>query len=87
MCSKSHTSDDLRAIFERFGNLEDVWVVKDKFTKESRGVAYIKFSKMSEATHAVEEMDGKAIDSDTKPIKVCLFEESFTLFNYLEFLA
>lgn len=70
MCSRNHTADDLRAAFEKYGTLEDVWVVRDKFTKESRGVAYIKFSKMSEATYAVDELDGKPIDDDSKPIKV-----------------
>ncbi len=73
MCGKQLSSDDLRSTFEKYGAVEDVWVVKDKYTKESRGVAYIKFSKMSEATLAVEEMDGKSIDQDSKPIKVsCL---------------
>ena len=73
MCSRSHTADDLRAAFEKYGTLEDVWIVRDKFTKESRGVAYIKFSKMSEATHAVDELDGKSIDDDSKPIKVLFY--------------
>eukprot|EP00794_Sanderia_malayensis_P003559 gene3559-4063_t len=72
VCSKSHTADDLRATFEKFGVVEDVWVVKDKHTKENRGVAYIKFSKMSEATIAVEEMDGKSLDHDSKPIKAII---------------
>ena len=70
VCSKSHTAEELRATAEEYGVVEDVWVVKDKHTKESRGVAYIKFSKMSEATLAVEKLDGKAIGSDPKPIKV-----------------
>lgn len=77
MCSKSHTAEALRAVFEKYGDLEDVWVVRDKYTKESRGVAYIKFSKMSEATLAVEELDGKALDDDTKPIKVFAFWPCF----------
>ena len=70
VCSKSHTSEALRSAFEKYGVLEDVWIVRDKFTKESRGVAYIKFSKMSEATLAVEQLDGKSLDDETKPIKV-----------------
>ena len=70
VCSKSHTAEILRSAFEKYGELEDVWIVRDKYTKESRGVAYIKFSKMSEATLAVEELDGKPLDDDTKPIKV-----------------
>lgn len=74
VCSKSYSSDDLKAVFEKFGTVEDVWVVRDKHTKENRGVAYVKFSKMSEACLAVESMDGKKINNepDAKSIKVFL---------------
>ena len=84
MCSRSHTTEALQAAFEKYGQLEDVWIVRDKFTKESRGVAYIKFSKMSEATLAVEKLDGKSLDDDTKPIKVALLSLYFdyTFFFY-----
>lgn len=71
VCSKKHASDDMRAAFEQFGSIEDIWVVKDKHTKENRGVCYIKFAKASAAARACEEMDGKVIGEDPKPIKVC----------------
>lgn len=70
VCSKKHTSEDMRAAFEQFGTIEDIWVVKDKQTKENRGVCYIKFAKASSAARACEEMDGKVIGEDAKPIKV-----------------
>ena len=70
VCSKKHSSDDMRAAFEQFGSIEDIWVVKDKHTKENRGVCYIKFAKASSAARACEEMDGKVVGDDTKPIKV-----------------
>lgn len=70
VCSKKHSSEDMRAAFEQFGTIEDIWVVKDKQTKENRGVCYIKFAKASSAARACEEMDGKIIADDPKPIKV-----------------
>lgn len=70
VCSKRHTGEDMRAAFEHFGSIEDIWVVKDKHTKENRGVCYIKFAKASSAALACEEMDGKLIGEDTKPVKV-----------------
>lgn len=72
VCSKSYSSDDLKRAFEQYGTVEDVWVVKDKHTKESRGVAYVKYSKMSEACLAVESMDGEKLgnEDDEKPLKV-----------------
>ena len=60
----------MRAAFQHFGSIEDIWVVKDKQTKENRGVCYVKFAKASSAARACEEMDGKVIGEDAKPIKV-----------------
>lgn len=70
VCSKKHTQDDLTTAFNSFGEIEDVWVVKDKLTKENRGVCYIKYAKASSAAVAIEQMDGKIIGEDPKPIKV-----------------
>ncbi|XP_068716165.1 RNA-binding protein 45-like [Montipora foliosa] len=78
VCSKKHTSDDMKLAFEHIGFIEDVWVVKDKLTKENRGVCYIKFSKASSAARACEEMDGKVIGEDPKPIKVMIAQSKFS---------
>lgn len=64
VCGKQYSGDDLRKKFEEYGSVEDVWVVKDKNTKENRGIAYIKFSKMSEACLAIESLDGKKLSED-----------------------
>lgn len=42
-----------------------VKVVKDKTTNESKGVAYIKFTKASAAALAIELLNGKQIQDDT----------------------
>jgi len=75
VCSKTHKEDDIRTVFQRFGNVEDVWMVKDRMTKESKGICYIKYDKASSAALAIEGMDGKTIGSEPKPIKagVCNF--------------
>lgn len=68
--SKSITEDMIREQFSLFGEIQDVWVVKDKQTKESKGVSFVKFTKSSEACTAMEEMHGKCLVEGTKPIKV-----------------
>ena len=50
--------------------VEDVWVVKRKDTKEPKGIAYVKFSKASEAALAMEKLHGSTIGDNPKPIKV-----------------
>ncbi|KAI3362810.1 hypothetical protein L3Q82_001857 [Scortum barcoo] len=68
--SRSITEDELRESFSSFGDIQGVWVVKDKQTKESKGISYVKFAKSSQACLAMEEMHGKVLVEGTKPIKV-----------------
>lgn len=68
--SRSITEDVLRDSFSVFGDVQGVWVVKDKQTKESKGICYVKFAKSSQACMAMEEMHGKVLEEGTKPIKV-----------------
>ncbi|XP_029306441.1 RNA-binding protein 45 [Cottoperca gobio] len=68
--SRSLTEEQLRESFSVFGDVQGVWVVKDKQTKESKGISYVKFAKSSQACLAMEEMHGKVLVDGTKPIKV-----------------
>ncbi|KAI7809044.1 putative RNA-binding protein 45 [Triplophysa rosa] len=68
--SKSVSEDVIREHFTRFGVIQDFWVVKDKHTKESKGVSFVKYAKSSQACTAMEEMHGKCLAEGTKPIKV-----------------
>lgn len=72
VCSRSHTEEDLRSAFEEYGEVEDVWVVKRKDTKEPKGIAYVKFTKASEAALAMEKLHGSTIGDNPKPIKALL---------------
>lgn len=60
----------MREAFSPCGSIEDVWIVKDRMTKENKGICYIKFDKASSAAQAIETMDGKLVGNDPKPIKV-----------------
>lgn len=70
--SKSITEEIIRDHFTAFGEIQDIWVVKDKQTKESKGVSFVKFAKSSQACTAMEEMHGRSLAEGTKPIKVTL---------------
>ncbi|XP_058457344.1 RNA-binding protein 45 [Malaya genurostris] len=70
ICSKTVTEDNLREHFAKFGEIEEIWIVKDRQSGETKGVAYIKFSKTSEAAKALEAMNGKLIGDNSRPIKV-----------------
>lgn len=69
--SKYTSESVLRERFSPFGEIQDIWVVRDKHTKESKGIAFVKFARSSQACRAMEEMHGQCLTpSDTKPIKV-----------------
>jgi len=64
VCAKHHTQEELRDAFTEYGHIEDIWVVKDRNTKENRGIAYIQYSKMSEACLALEHRNGQRLSPD-----------------------
>nr|XP_061794735.1 RNA-binding protein 45-like isoform X2 [Nerophis lumbriciformis] len=68
--SRTVTEDELRDRFSVFGDIQGIWVVKDKQTKESKGICYVKFAKSSQACRAMEEMHGKVLLDGKKPLKV-----------------
>ncbi|XP_025948237.2 RNA-binding protein 45 isoform X1 [Dromaius novaehollandiae] len=60
----------LRDRFAPFGDIQNIWLLRDKRTNESRGIAFIKFARSSQACRAMEMMHGRSLAPDTKPIKV-----------------
>ncbi|XP_064648498.1 RNA-binding protein 45-like [Lineus longissimus] len=62
----------IRDAFEKYGHIEDLFMVRDRLTREYKGFSYVKFEKTSEAALAMEEMTGRALDGSSKPIKVVL---------------
>jgi len=67
---KDISDEELREAFSQYGEVEDVWICKDKHTGEPKNIAFIKFTKTSDAARAMEGLNGKALKGHTKPIKV-----------------
>ena len=53
--------DDLRQAFEAYGQVESVKIIKDKYTGESRGFAFIEMPTNKEALSAIEGLNGKEL--------------------------
>lgn len=70
VCGRNLTSEEVKNAFSAYGTVEDVRMVKDKVTKENKGICFVKFTKASSAAMAIEYLDGKVIGSEPKPIKV-----------------
>jgi cold-inducible RNA-binding protein len=59
--SHDATEDDLRAAFEPFGRIDSVTVIKDKFTGQPRGFAFVEMSGGVEAQSAIQGLNGKEL--------------------------
>ena len=72
VCGKQIDEEQFKEAFGVYGKIEEVWLLKDRNTKIPKGIAYIKFSKTSEAATAMEEMNGRCIASCPRPLKVLI---------------
>ncbi|GAB6026672.1 hypothetical protein CHUAL_013185 [Chamberlinius hualienensis] len=70
VCDKTITEKEFREAFSKYGEIEDIWIVKNKHTGERKGVTYIKFAKTSQAAEALENMNGRTLKNHSKPLKV-----------------
>lgn len=61
----SLTNSDLFTIFSTFGKVAKVTILRDRVTRESRGVAFILFVARDDAVKAVKGINGKILNSRT----------------------
>lgn len=60
--------DDLRQAFAAFGQVSAVSIIKDQFTGQSRGFAFVEMPNNTEGTAAVTGLNGKELMG--RPMKV-----------------
>lgn len=58
-------SEDLRSYFEEYGEVSSANVITDKFTKRSRGFAFVEMPDNESAQKAIQELDGASVDGRT----------------------
>jgi len=55
------TEDDLRSAFAPYGEVASVALVKDKFSGESKGFAFVEMPVQAQAEEAIKRLDGQAL--------------------------
>jgi len=55
----SANSDDLRQLFSQFGSIVDAVVLMDKFSGRSRGFGFVTYENGSQASAAVQALNGQ----------------------------
>lgn len=59
----SITSDKLKELFSKFGEVVDAVIITDKFNdNRSKGFGFVEFANDADAKKAIEEMNEKEID-------------------------
>jgi len=55
------TEGDLQQLFEAFGNVESVKIIKDRYSGESRGFGFVEMPAGAEAQSAIKGLSGKEL--------------------------
>ncbi len=55
------TSEDLRAVFEEYGEVSSANVIFDKMTGRSKGFGFVEMDNNEEAEQAINELNGTSL--------------------------
>ncbi|XP_055926156.1 serine/arginine-rich splicing factor 2-like isoform X3 [Argiope bruennichi] len=56
------TPEDLKRVFEKYGDVGDVYIPRHPYTRESRGFAFVRFYDNRDAEEAMDSLDGYILD-------------------------
>ena len=59
------TEEDLREEFMPFGEVKSVAIIKDKYSRQSRGFAFVEMPSSSEGQAAIDGLTGKTLSDRT----------------------
>jgi len=63
------TKDELKSLFEEFGETENVKVIKDRFSGQSKGYAFVEMPSNSEADKAIKALNGNHFNGSYIKVK------------------
>ena len=67
------TPDDLRPIFEKYGEVGDIYIPRDRYSKESRGFAFVRYYDRRDAEDAMDRLDGYVMDGRDMRVQLARF--------------
>ena len=57
------SEDELRSIFEEFGEVTSAKIIIDKYSGRSKGFGFVEMENQAEASHAIKELDGASYEN------------------------
>jgi len=76
--SYSATEEDLTELFSAFGNVVSAKIIKDNYTGESKGFAFIEMESQEEGENAIRELNGKELKNRAINVSVARPKEPRT---------
>jgi len=67
--SREATEDELRELFTPFGQVASVSIIKDRYTGQSRGFAFVEMPAKAEAQAAIAGLRGKTLKDRTIDVR------------------
>ena len=67
------TPDDLMPLFEKYGEVGDIYIPRDPYSKESRGFAFVRFLDRRDADDAMYRMDGYNMEGREMRVQLARF--------------
>jgi RNA recognition motif-containing protein len=67
--SNAMTEDRLKALFTEFGEIENVKVIKDRFSGKPKGYGFVEMPSNSEADKAIKTLNGNHLDGNYIKVK------------------
>ena len=68
-------NDDLNKLFEEYGEVASAKVITDKFSGRSRGFGFVEMNDETQATKAIEELNGVELDGKVIAVSVARARE------------
>ena len=59
--SRDVKDDDLRTLFQECGQVDTVTIIKDNFSRQSKGFGFIEMPNREEALKAIADLNGKEL--------------------------
>lgn len=63
--SREVSEEELRQKFEAFGQITSINIIKDRYSGESRGFAFVEMATKAEAQAAINELNGTSLGDRT----------------------
>lgn len=74
----SMSDDALAQLFTQYGTIQSANIIKDKYSGQSRGFAFVEMSTEEEAQAAIQGLNGQNVEGRTIVVKEALPKPTYT---------